>query len=183
MDHAWAPLAVAALAVRLALAYDARREPACYGATQIRFRPGRYVRIPLVVGAAMVILALFDVFRHGYYAEMLGNWPWLLTLVAVFGAVGYGYPRTIFVDNKGVRLASYFGVGKRYIEWPSSHGVIERSTSRVYLCGADGQQIVHSRLHVDQLGFIVQMERHTVVYSLGSNLVTGLRRREGGRGV
>lgn len=164
MDYSSLPIAVAVFASRLALDYDASREPAKHGAREVQFRPGRYLRWTLYSACAAPLLVVIDTVQYNRYAEMLSDLPWFLAFAAVFVAIGYGLPRTISVDDNGVRLAAYLGLGGRRVAWSGAHAVREPSTGKVYVCGADGTQIVHSKWHCARLAFVFQLEKRIKVY-------------------
>jgi hypothetical protein len=166
MDYDWLPVAVAAAS--LALNYDASRERAQHRDGQIHFRPGRYLRIAGCVGLLLPMLAVVDTVVHHRYAEMLRAWPSFAVVAVVFTAIGYGCPRTISVDNSGVRLSGYFGMGAKTVMWEGAHAVIEPNTGKVVVCGAGGVQVVHTPWHADRLGFVIQLERRIKVYKFGS---------------
>jgi hypothetical protein len=148
----------------MALNYDAGREPAQNCGGQIRFRPGRYIRIALYFPVALPIIAVVDMIQHGSYAHMAQDWPYLMGTIVLFVALGFGLPQTILVDDKGVRLSGYLGIGRKRIEWSGAHATLEPSTGRVHVCGSDGTQIVHSKWHAGRLSFVFQLERRIKVY-------------------
>jgi hypothetical protein len=168
MDYDWLPVAVAVTAASIALGYDASRERARYRNGQIRFRPGRYLRFAGYVAVLLPIVAVLDMVRNHRYAEMSREWP-LFTLCSVFFvAIGYRCPRTISVDATGVRRSGYFGIGATRVVWNGAHAVVDPNTGKVTVCGAGGEQVVHTPWHTDRLGFIIQLERRIKVYKVGS---------------
>jgi hypothetical protein len=62
---------------------------------------------------------------------MCREWPLFTVIAVVFIAIGYGCPRTISVDNSGVRLSGYLGIGAETIMWEGAHAVIEPNTGKI----------------------------------------------------
>jgi hypothetical protein len=120
------------------------------------------------IAALLPILAITDRIVHHRYAEMLRDWPLFSVVPVVAIAIGYGCPRTISVDDAGVRQSPYLGVGAKTVRWDGAHAAVEPNTGKVCVCGAAGEQVVHNPRHSDRLGFIIQLESRIKVYKFGN---------------